>query len=262
MHRKSIYIYILAFFWLLCGGGVAFSRSGDKSYSFPYQLKGINPNSVVQCADHPEFAFLLPEMSGNLNFGIIVRDQSKWLSETKKHTVSQKGEKLVYTVSDPLLGGGELTFTAIPLKTSDGMVLEVSGQQLPAGVRLFWSYGGGYAKTLDAKQPRTLVPEYCANNVFSVEQSAFTMYYGVTVNLKVVMVVTPVTSTIRLSDANTQSSPLAMFESGKKTLNPALSATLPLANGEKEYFCVYRQNKNADYNHFMLPDLFQNLNAK
>jgi hypothetical protein len=240
---------------------MAFAQA-DKSYSFPNLIRGVTPNASIECAQHPEMAFLLPEMAGNLNFGIIVGNESKWMSQTKYHNVKRKGNKLVYKISDPLIADGELFFSVVPLQTSDGIVLEVSGNKLPDNAQLFWSYGGGYAKTLDKSQPRTLCPEYCSNNVFSVEQSAFTMYFGVTVNLKVVMVVAPVSSTIRLSDANKQNSPLAFFESGKKTLAPALSAVIPLFNGKKEYFCVYRQNKEADYNHFMLPKLFLDLNKE
>jgi chlorite dismutase len=67
----------------------------------------------------------------------------------------------------------------------------------------------------------------------------------------------PVSSEIRLSDAYMQQSPLSFFESGKKTDAPALAAVLPLKSGQKEYFCIYRQNEKADYNHYMLPALFR-----
>jgi Domain of unknown function (DUF4450) len=262
MKTRKTYICLLTILSFITWNRIAFAQDPGKSYSFPYSLQGITPNAIVEAAEHPEFAFLLPEMAGNLNFGIIVGNESKWMSQTKHCKVMRKGKKLVYAVSDPLIADGELVFSVIPLQTSDGIVLEVSGNKLPDNAQLFWSYGGGYAKVLDKTETRTLNPAYCRDNVFSVEQSAFTMYFGVTVDLKVVMVVTPINSAIRLSDANKQSSPLAFFESGKKTMNPALAAKLRLFNGKKEYFCVYRQNAQADYNHFMIPALFSQLNEE
>lgn len=262
MKTRKTYICLLTVLSLIAWNRIAFAQHSEKGYSFPYALKGVSSNANIEAAEHPEFAFLLPEMAGNLNFGIILGRENKWMSETKSQRVTKKGNRLIYIVSDPILGSGSLTFTAIPLKTSDGIVLEISGERLPENVELFWTYGGGYAKVLDKTAPRTLHPEYCLNNVFSVEQSAFTMYFGLTVDLKVVMAVTPIGSEIRLSDANEQSSPLLMFESGKKTLNPALAAKLVLSTGKKEYFCVYRQNAKADYNHFMIPALFNQLNEE
>ncbi|MDT4882711.1 hypothetical protein FQZ97_1186900 [compost metagenome] len=67
---------------------------------------------------------------------------------------------------------------------------------------------------------------------------------------------------IRLSDASRKDTPLAFFESGKKTEAPALAAVLPLKNGQKEYICIYRQNAAADYNYFMLPEVFADVKAR
>jgi hypothetical protein len=89
-----------------------------------------------------------------------------------------------------------------------------------------------------------------------VEGSAFTLYYGESMKLKVVQGVTPPTSDIRLSDAKKQTTPLEFCSSGKKTDAPALSGVFSLQPNEKYYFCFYLQNKDADYNYYMLPDLF------
>lgn len=56
---------------------------------------------------------------------------------------------------------------------------------------------------------------------------------------------------------NRQESPLALHDSSKKTEAPVLTAIIPLKNNNKEYFCIYRQNAKADYNYFMLPELFE-----
>lgn len=258
--KELIKLFSLCFVFLFLGQLDA--QKVAKSGAFPYVLPGKTPNTSVECADYPEFAFFFPEMSGNLNFGIISRNQSKWIRETTQHAVKQKDRRIIYNISDPILGKGQVTFTVLPLQSSNGIVIEVVGKDLSDSTELFWSFGGGYAKELSRSQTRHLIPDYCKNNVFSVERSAFTMYYGVTVNLKVIMAVTPITSDIRLSDANKQSSPLEFFNAGKRTDAPALAAKLPLLNGKSEYFCFYRQNALADYNYFMLPALFHGLCGK
>lgn len=230
---------------------------------FAYHLNGKNNNTKIILDKHPELAFYFPEMGGNLKFGIIGTQTDKWLSEFKEIDVKVTNKKsLVYTLSDPILGKGKLVITVISLSQSDGVIIEVNPVDISQGLNLFWSYGGAYGKILSENEHGRLKPIYCRNNVFSVEQTAFTLYYSESMRLKTVNAVMPVTSEIRLSDAHVQKSPQAFFESGKKTDSPVLTASLPLINGQKEYFCIYKQNENADYNHFMLPALFEEESQK
>ena len=225
---------------------------------FAYYLNGKNNNTKIVLDKHPELAFYFPEMGGNLKFGITGTQTSKWLSDFKEIKVQQPDKRsLIYTLSDPLLGKGRLEVTVISLSQSDGVIIEVNPVDISQGLNLFWSYGGAYGKILSENEHGRLKPIYCRSNVFSVEQTAFTLYYGESMRLRTVNAVMPVTSEIRLSDAHVQKCPQAFFESGKKTDSPVLAASLPLINGQKEYFCIYKQNENADYNHFMLPDLFK-----
>lgn len=230
---------------------------------FPYHLDGKSAKAKIVLDKHPELAFYFPEMGGNLKFGIIGTQTSKWLNDFKHIDVKQSDNRsLVYTLSDPLFGKGKLVVHVISLSQSDGVIVEVSAVDIPQNLNLFWSYGGASAKLLSENEYGRLKPVYCRNNIFSVEHTAFTLYYGESMKLKTVNAVMPVLSEIRLSDAHIQSSPQAFFESGKKTDSPALAASLPLINNQKEYFCIYKQNENADYNHFMLSDLFKEESQK
>jgi hypothetical protein len=92
-------------------------------------------------------------------------------------------------------------------------------------------------------------------NVFSVEGQAFTCYYGESMKLRTLQAVTP-TDDIRLSNGRQDKTPLLLYESGKRTDRPVLAGRCPLAANSKLYFCFYEQNARADYNYFMLPDLF------
>lgn len=237
----------------------------DKDYSiikFPYELKNSNPKSVIVAANHPEFSFLMPEMAGNLKFGIINGTDSRWFSDLSIIDAKHSNNKIIYTLTDSLLNDGLIKVEVISLSNTEGIVAKLFAQNIPDNIQLFWSYGGAYGKLLNNNQPKGLSPIYCKDNVFSVEWSAFTLYYGESMKLKVVQGVMPVTSEIRLSDAYRQSSPLVFFNSHKKTEAPALTAVLPLKNNSAEYFCIYKQNNKADYNHYMLPALFESEDTK
>lgn len=218
----------------------------------PASLEGRNKGSVIRVAAHPGFSFLLPELAGNLEFGIINGQKSKWLKDFSGTTISAGPGKLKYTLHDEM--SGELTIEAVALTSTDGLIMEVTARNFPDETQLLWAYGGASGKT-GITWP-ALLPEYCKYNVFSVEGTAFTAYYGESMRLKIIQGVMPPGSEIRLSDASRQDTPLMFFESGKKTVAPALSAVLPLKNDRKEYFCIYRQNAVADYNYFMLPEVF------
>ncbi|WP_163267201.1 DUF4450 domain-containing protein [Dysgonomonas sp. 216] len=223
---------------------------------FAYELNGVNATSKIMAADYPEFGFCLPEMAGNVRFGVIVNGKSKWVKDFEKKNVKYDNNQLVYSISDPLLKKGELTFKVISLSKTDGVVIEVDNENIPDGLQLFWAYGGASGQALSKSETPSLMPEYCLYNIFSVEHTAFTVYYGESMRLRVLQGVTPASSDIRLSDAYEQYLPLTFFGSGKDTNAPALAATVPLNKKEKEYFCFYKQNQNADYSYYMLGSLF------
>jgi|GEM_PF-101860 len=223
----------------------------------PFRLPGVRENSVIAAGDHAEFAFYLPEMAGNLKFGIMINDKGKWLSELRDRKVRDKESGLEYELSDPFIGSGRLIVKAYSLKNTDGMIIEVKGEGLPGSSQLCWAYGGAYGKVLSSRETGSLKPRYCKDNVFSVERTSFTLYYGESMNLKIIHGVMPLASEIRLSDAYMQETPDIFFNSGKKTDAPALAGVLPLKNGQNEYFCIYKQNSKADYNYFMLEELFR-----
>lgn len=235
---------------------VSFSQKSEKESVFVYPLKKQNNISIL-AAQHPDFIFCLPEMAGNLKFGIVKEGKSKWIKNAEQIKCDLKNKVLTYRVSDPFFNKGELTFKAISLENSDGILIEVTADRLPENVQLFCAFGGAYGKILAPDELPTLHPTYCKDNVFNVERTAFTLYYGESGKLKVLQGILPLTAEIRISDANRQESPLALHDSSKKTEAPVLTAMIPLKNNNKEYFCIYRQNTKADYNYFILPELFE-----
>ena len=119
----------------------------------------------------------------------------------------------------------DIQVTSHQLSNTEGFITEVYCRQIQNSAELFWSFGGS-------------TPEICKDNVYSVEGNAFTVYYGESMALKTIQACTPPNSDIRIED------------------RPALTGKLPIQPGKKYYFCFYKQNAEADYNYFMLEDLF------
>lgn len=201
--------------------------------------------------------FQLPQMAGNFRLGVANGKNSLWASDLKKVSVKENKGRLTYTFADPLLESGSITVRVVGLSDTNGIIMEVEGKNLPEAMQLMWSFGGCSGKEFGNPSNSELEPADCKYNVFSVEGTAFSVYYGESMQLRVIHGVTPPNSDIRLSDAHKQQTPLIFFESGKKTDAPALAAATPIRNGEKLYFCFYTQNRKADYNYYMLPELFE-----
>lgn len=162
--------------------------------------------------------------AGTFRLGISNGNESHWLSPGEK----VKG----------------MTFNWKALPDTRGFILEVEVTTPSKADALFWSFG-------DCKPDADI-------NVFSVEGQAFTCYYGESMKLRTLQAVTP-TDDIRLSDGNKDETPLQLYESGKRTNRPVLAGLCPLAANTKLYFCFYEQNAKADYNYYMLPELFNRI---
>ncbi len=193
--------------------------------------------------------FRLSEGAGTFRLGVVCGNESRWLDQC---SVRNKGQ--AYTIKDELWKEGEIKLIVCPLADSNGFVMEISGERLPEGLKLCWAFGACDGKDDTVVTDNHIPPASCFHNVFSIEGNAFTTYYGESMRLKTVQGISPTGSDIRLSDGHRQASPLALFNSGKKTDTPVISALCPWEPQEKLYFCFYQQ---ADYNYFMLPGLFE-----
>ena len=140
-----------------------------------------------------------------------------------------------------------VTFQWKALPYTRGFILEVEVGATPKADTLYWSFGDC--------QPDADV------NVFSVEGQAFTCYYGESMKLRTLQAVTP-TDDIRLSNGHQDETPVMLYQSGKRTDRPVLAGRCPLVAGSKLYFCFYEQNEKADYNYYLLPDIFAQIDKK
>lgn len=156
---------------------------------------------------------------------------------------------------DELVTNGKLGIRYIPLKETQGYIVEITNRSLPDSVRLAWAIGG-----FDSPQAGDrITPEHCKDNVFNVEGSLVTVYHGKVMQLRVTQALVPPCSEVRLCDGRKQDTPTELFCSGKKTDAPVLCGFTSIKKGEKAYLSLYKPNRNADYAYYMLPRLVQSL---
>lgn len=230
---------------------------------FTYKLNGISQESYTAISEDASALFCYPEIAGNIEFGVISGEKSKWVKDFEvKKTVSKDNRSLSFHFSDPILSKGLIKIDIITLSDSNGTIIKLYAENIPKEARLVWAYGGASAKMPQNNSLEFLKPIDCANNIFSVEGTAFTTYYGESMKLKTLNIVTPPESDIRISDSFYQDSPALLLNSGKKTKAPLLTADLLLENSKDNYFCLYKQNDKADYNYYMLPALFEKESKK
>ncbi|MBS2098095.1 DUF4450 domain-containing protein [Carboxylicivirga linearis] len=209
-------------------------------------------------AQQPDVTFLTPKLAGTLRLGIEVNGESKWLADFSSVKKKEKKEETYYILKDAFIGKGEITWMVKSLVDSEGAVMKWFSEKMPDGAKLIWAYGGA-SNEENVLQPKKnmLLPEYCYQNVFSIEGHSFTLYYGTSRSLRILEVETPPGDKLRLCDANKQANPLQLLNSGKDNNAHVVGASVPLNTTDELYFCVYHLNPKADYNYFMLPQLFE-----
>jgi hypothetical protein len=77
--------------FLLMNGSRRFNRA----------LYGGNTAFRVEAGDLPEFALYLPGMGGNLKFGLIKNNQSKWLINGNKIETRYRAGSMIYKINAP-----------------------------------------------------------------------------------------------------------------------------------------------------------------
>src|SRR4249920_1952678 len=119
-------------------------ENGDRR--FTRALYGTNTAFRVEAGDLPEFAMYMPGMGGNLRFGIIKGDNSKWLIKADKITARYRAGSMLYEIEDALLGKGKLLLSVLAMADEDGMIIKLETKNISGSVKIVWAYGGATGK--------------------------------------------------------------------------------------------------------------------
>jgi hypothetical protein len=246
---------------------------------FNRALYGTNTAFRVEAGDLPEFALYLPGMGGNLKFGLLAGGQSKWLLKAENITARYRPGKLLYDITDSLLGIGKLHLEVLARADAEGVLVKVQFSNVPKNVQVLWAFGGATGKKFsrdgdigaDPESSFYLRPEYCQGNALSVQGNSFTLTYGVgeaarpaaaaaPTAPKLLLGTVPPTSKIRLGDATQQESPAQLLASVASAAPVAVGA-VPVRNGEVLYFAVQKPGDKKQLLYKELPTAFTRAEA-
>jgi hypothetical protein len=261
---------------------------------FNRALYGGNTAFRAEAGDLPEFALYMPGMGGNLKFGLIVDGRSKWIIEAKNIKAIYRAGSILYEVRDPLLNNGVIYLHAIALYNSEGFIVKVSTENIPATVQLIAAYGGATGKKFsrdgdigaDPESSFYLKPEYCKDNLFMINKNNFSLLYGFAKPLneeeryeiqhlpsnagntasaiekgKELIGIFPTSATLKIKAATKQQSPAKLLEADSNVTAPIVTASLQLKNQQDYYFTVLQPAKNSIVYYDLLPRLFQQAEA-
>ena len=227
-------------YWPIAGDFVI--TNGAEFFNRP--LYCLNSAFRIDGGDKPEFSLYLPGRGGNLRLGIKTSAGIKWLNDARQIVTRYRAGSLIYEIRDPLLGGGELILTTLPLSETKGMILraELSGAENP--VQFIWAFGGanGMRGSRDGdigceRQPVSeffqLRAEQCRDDVFSIAANTFTLRD----NKTTIAGVAPSGAQLFVGNAADWNSPDALLSSTNSE-TPLLVGQAALQNGQPVFFAL------------------------
>jgi len=153
---------------------------------FNRALYGTHTGFRVETGDVPEFALYLPRMGGNLSFSVGNKGKAIALNNANRIESRYRAGSRIYYITDPLLGKGKITITALAMSEAEGIVLKIETKNIPANTKLAWKFGGAADKRfsregdlgVDPIDCFELKPEYCKGNVYTANKNSFSVIFG------------------------------------------------------------------------------------
>lgn len=253
---------------------------------FTRALYGTNTAFRAEAGDLPEFALYMPGMGGNIKFGLISNDKSKWLINTDKITARYRAGSMLYDIEDVMLGKGKLHIEVLALADAEGVIIQIKSQGIPSSVQLVWAYGGATGKKFsrdgdmgpDPESSFYLKPEYCTDNRYTIKEGQFLLRYGtgeilseedryenknlpgdkITPQKGKEQRITGIfpLSGIRLVDAGKQNSPIELYQS-KQSVTPAVAGMISVKSNENYFFCFAKTDSSKQLSYVDLAVVFQ-----
>lgn len=154
-------------------GGDFVIRNGPEFFN--RSLYGGSSSFRVDGGDRPEFSLYLPGRGGNLRLGIVGAKGLAWLHDAASIEARYRAGTMVYRISDPRLGPGELVVTAMVTRAAEGLILQLDSTGLTTPAELLVAFGGINGvrggrdgdigcEPLPVREFFQLKPEYCRDN--------------------------------------------------------------------------------------------------
>lgn len=262
-------------------------ENGNKRFN--RALYGANTAFRAEAGDLPEFALYMPGMGGNLQFGIIAGNQTKWLIQADHIKTIYRAGSMLYEIKDPLLKNGIIYLTAIASYETEGLIIQLRSKNIPAGVELVTVYGGATGKRFsrdgdigaDPESSFYLKPEYCTDNIYKINKNSFSLLYGFskalteeeryeiqhfpsvskennkTTDAKRIAGFFPAGMNIKIADANKLQSPLSVWQADSSSA-PVIVAKKNLKVTDELFFFIGKDDKANPKEHDSVKKYFAN----
>ena len=234
-------------------------------------LYGTNTAFRVETGDLPEFAFYLPGMGGNLHFGLIVDGETKWLNDAQWIEARYRAGSRIYTIKDPLLGGGELHLTALAMGNAEGFVLQGELKNCYQNVKLLAVFGGVTGKKfsregdlgVDPPDCFDLQPAYCTGNKYLFGRNDFQLTLPATKKNGAITLagIFPESAVIKAGDPTVIASPFAQWNAPASLDKPVAMACFAVAGNQPFYASVVKDNTDKLLSYKILSTKFAEAEA-
>lgn len=250
---------------------------------FTRALYGTHSAFRVEAGDRPEFALYMPGMGGTLKLGLAA-DGHKWLTSARTITARYKPGAMVYTIEDPLLGGGRLLVEILAMADAEGMILKIRGQNVSKPVELIWAFGGATGRKFsrdgdmgpDPESSFYLKPENCKDNRYTLDGSTFALTYGsglpvgpdgryfaedaakpaLPAREQRLVGTFPPASLLKIADATKLTTPRELVDSSPEKA-PVLTGKLAVATDTDYYIAIHNPGIKSPTAYSELPSAFQ-----
>ena len=217
-------------------------ENGDRR--FTKALYGTNTAFRIETGDMPEFGFFMPNMGGNLQLGLIVKQKSIWLNNAEYIKSTYYPGTRIYEIKDPILGEGLITLKVLAMGDADGAIMKITSQDLPNGAELFFMYGGASNKRfsrngdlgVDKPDCFDLHIDACKGNMYHIKRNSFVLDYGQTTkHPRSIEGIFPQGSELKTSSHLNLDSPKVVWKSKSENDQPVLTSKVNLNNNEVAY---------------------------
>ena len=234
---------------------------------FTRALYGTHTAFRVEAGDLPEFALYLPGMGGNIKFGLIKNDSSKWLIHADTITARYRPGSMLYEIEDAMLGKGKMFISVLAMADAEGVVIKINFENVKDKVHLFWAYGGVTGKKFsrdgdmgaDPESVFYLKPEYCKGNNYTITKNEFLLHYGNNETQSIAGIVPPEPE-IKIANAAAQQSPLLLYNSAAGS-TPLVSGKLIITNNDPFYVALAKNDSSTNISYKKLPAIFDSAEA-
>nr|WP_319397576.1 DUF4450 domain-containing protein [uncultured Carboxylicivirga sp.] len=237
---------------------------------FNKALYGTNTAFRVETSDIPELGLFMPNMGGNIQFGLMIGDKSKWLNDADYIKSTYQPGTRIYDIEDSIIGDGSILIKVLALADSDGVIVKFESSNIPKDAELIIMYGGASNKRfsrngdlgVDKPDCFDLQPEACKGNMYTINKNRFDLDYGQkTKQPRSVQGIFSKGTKIKTGSPLVINSPLELWNSKALDDQPVLVARLGLNKKDAEYFIIKAKDE-SDLRDSDLAKLFQQADDK